>query len=124
MKIIKKRELVEIKEYQINFFFKDNNEICLGFACNKDGEEIKERNTPEAYKNYLEGLNNPNLYHQLICRVRHYTENAIGKCECGEEVELYPQYMGACSCPKCKRWYNTFGQELNPPETWKDGDDW
>lgn len=47
-----------------------------------------------------------------------------GECECGETVTLYNQYLGACECPKCGRWYNIWGQELNPPHTWSSGDDW
>lgn len=124
MEIIKERTPIEIEYYEINFYIKENNEICSGYVCNKNGEIDKEKNTSQACANYLKDLENFNLYHRIVHYTHHYTENAIGKCECGEEVELYPQYMGACSCPKCKRWYNTFGQELNPPETWKDGDDW
>ena len=51
-----------------------------------------------------------------------YTEYARAICECGKEIELYAQYMGACECPHCGRWHNLFGQELLPPEQWGDTD--
>lgn len=46
-------------------------------------------------------------------------ELAHGTCICGQEVELYDQYYGACECPKCGQWYNLFGQSLVPPEYWE-----
>lgn len=57
-------------------------------------------------------------------RTWSYTENALAKCECGEEIELFNEYLGACECPYCGRWHNLNGQLLNPVETWSDGDDW
>lgn len=124
MEVIKERTPVKETFYQINFFPLETGEICAGYYCNEEGEIQKDKNSPQAYENYFKDLENPNLGHSVRHYTRRYYENAIGKCSCGEEVELYDQYMGACECPKCKRWYNTFGQELNPPETWKDGDDW
>jgi hypothetical protein len=51
---------------------------------------------------------------------------AVGKCHCGEEIELNPRcaYYGGIECPECGQWYNLFGQELNPVETWSQGEDW
>lgn len=51
-------------------------------------------------------------------KTRSYHTNAIGRCKCGKEIELYDAYMGACECPKCGQWYNMFGQELVSPEYW------
>lgn len=53
-----------------------------------------------------------------------YREPRMAVCECGETFPLVAQYLGACECPGCGTWYNVFGQELNPVETWADGDDW
>lgn len=49
---------------------------------------------------------------------------ATGVCKCGNRITLQNEYMGACECPYCGRWYNLFGQELNHPDTWRYGDDW
>ena len=51
--------------------------------------------------------------------MRTHTCN-IGKCECGNEVMLMDQHMGAAECPECGQWYNLFGQKLKPPEDWED----
>lgn len=51
-------------------------------------------------------------------------EPAHGTCKCGEKINLTNEYMGACQCPACGQWYNLFGQELNDPETWNEGDDY
>ena len=59
-------------------------------------------------------------YNRFIRRHNRVTENAHGTCICGEEVELYDQYRGACQCPKCGRWYNLFGQSLIDPQYWED----
>ena len=50
---------------------------------------------------------------------RKIKDPAHGTCVCGSEVYLYNQYMGACECENCGRWYNLFGQEIMPPEMWR-----
>lgn len=124
MEIIKERTHATRQWHEINFFLKENNEVCAGYVCDENGIFLKEENSPEAYQNYLKDCNNSNLYSHKKVWTQHYTENAIGKCECGEEVELRNEYLGACECPHCGRWHNLFGQELNPPETWSSGEDW
>lgn len=61
-------------------------------------------------------------FNRVIKQTRSYKELAHGLCDCGEEVYLTNQYMGACECPGCGKWYNLFGQELTPPEQWEE--DW
>ncbi len=61
---------------------------------------------------------------EAFCRDLVYHEPRMAVCECGETFPLVAQYLGACECPGCGTWYNVFGQELNPVETWADGDDW
>lgn len=43
-----------------------------------------------------------------------YMENPVGKCFCGEEVEL-TGFTNTCGCG---RDYNQSGQELGPREHW------
>lgn len=40
---------------------------------------------------------------------------ALGRCECGREVELYDYWANAC---ECGREYNISGQLLAPREDW------
>lgn len=61
-------------------------------------------------------------YNEFVTRKYTVTDNAVGRCHCGEEVELYDQYQGACACPKCGQWYNIYGQSLIDPEYWEDYD--
>ena len=106
--------------------FDDGRNNGLGFPCDEHGTPLIEGNEA-AQKNYQWALEHPERFARFNKVVKHkqdYKENAWGICECGETVELFNEYMGACECPQCGKWYNLFGQELNPPETWPDGDDW
>ena len=106
--------------------FDDGRGNGLCFPCDENGKPKIDGNEG-AQINYAYALEHPEKYvrfNKVIKRERNYKEPAHGTCECGEEVELYNQYMGACECPNCGRWYNLFGQELNPVNTWRDGDDW
>lgn len=49
-----------------------------------------------------------------------YVEPALARCTCGTEFALTDEYMGACSCPNCGRWYNLFGQSLRNPSEWEE----
>ena len=60
------------------------------------------------------------LFNKIIEYEHSIRDNAHGTCECGNEVELYDEYYGACQCEKCGKWYNLFGQELNPPTYWEE----
>lgn len=120
--IIRKRERKTNTWYEINFYC--GGEICSGYQCDKDGNILKDKNTDCAYKNYLKDIDNPNLKHCVNKYSQSYTENPLFRCDCGEEFELYNEYMSACECPKCGQWVNLFGQNLNNPETWRDGGDW
>lgn len=106
--------------------FDDGRNNGLGFPCTEDGKPLIDGNAA-AQKNYKYALEHPEKYVRYNKVVRHeqdYKENAWGVCKCGHGVELYNEYMGACECPSCGQWYNLFGQEVNAPETWPDGDDW
>jgi hypothetical protein len=85
-----------------------------------DGNEGAQIN----YRYALEHEDKYVRFNRVIKRERDYKELAHGTCECGEEVYLQNEYMGACECPNCGRWYNLFGQELNPVNTWSNGEDW
>ena len=120
--IIRERERKTSTWYCINFYVK--GELCSGYDCDKDGNILKDKINPCAYNNYLKDIANPNLKHCINKYSQSYTENPLFRCDCGEEFELYNEYMGSCQCSKCGKYFNLFGQELNPPETWKEGGDW
>ena len=112
-KIIKERERKSKTEYELNFYTKDTNEICLGFPIING--EVKPYEA--GMKNYLEAKENPNLYSVIEERVTHWTESAVALCECGKEISLN---YDAEECPYCGRLHNLIGQELLPRHMWEE----
>ena len=106
--------------YELVFLDIDNNGFV--FPCSSDGEPIL---NPAAKKNYDFCMAHPEkfvMYNEVVGYKWRYRANASGTCHCGEQIELHDEYLGACSCPRCGRWYNLFGQELEPPSRWGDVD--
>lgn len=122
----KRGEIVE--EIYHTLVFDDGCGNGFSFPCHKNGKMIVDDNTnPAAIDNYHWCLEHPERFQRFNKVIEHcytYRENNTGTCHCGEEIELYNEYLGACECPKCGRWYNLWGQELNNPDTWSSGDDW
>lgn len=117
-------EWKEEEYYELCFDDGHGNGLC--FPCDRDGN-LFDSATDAARKNHLYAMQHPEKFerwNKVVKRKRTYKENAKGTCNCGEEIELYNEYMGACECPKCGQWWNLFGQELNPVETWASGEDW
>ena len=122
--IITPRERKTSIEYEL-FYQRKNAPDYSGFAfpCDEDGNFDKL--APEAQKSYNYVQNHLDEFEEpIIEKNEHsYTENAIAKCShCGNEFELWDEYLGACECPKCGQWYNLFGQELKNPNNWGDID--
>lgn len=124
-KIIRERERVTKISYEVNFYTRDTDEICSGYPCTENGELKMSEMEQCAINNYNKDLKNPNLYYRVKKWQHTYTENALFRCDCGKEFNLYDSFMGACDCPKCGQWYSILnGQKLNPVETWDKGEDW
>lgn len=120
----KPREWTEEHYYELAFDDGRNN--GFGFPCDENGNLPPDLN-PAAIANYHYALEHPEKftrYNKVVRYTRRYKTNATGVCACGQMIELCNEYLGACACPNCGRWYNLFGQELNPPDTWASGDDW
>lgn len=95
----------------------------FSFPCDKNGAILRDKMTPEAVANYQDCLAHPERFirSNILRDYSHsYTVPAEGDCRCGAHIELYNQYMGACSCPNCHQWYSLSGQELIPPQYWED----
>ena len=120
---ITRRQRVKIEEHKIQFMY--DSDGGYSFPCDENGNLLPMEDC--ARKNYDYCMEHPEQFetwNKKITRERYITENATGICDCGEKVELWDQYMSACECPGCGRWYNLFGQELNHPDTWASGGDW
>lgn len=123
LEIIKQSGIETITERSIDFYNEDGD-ICLGFPVDDNGDVII---TPVNKENYEFGMMKcaEGLWTKRINKnIRHFRTNTVARCYCGAEIELYNEYLGACECPVCGRWYNIFGQEVKNPEEWGDGEDW
>lgn len=126
LKIIKPRTTHTEVEYRIEFT--DADGCGFSFPCDQHGNVQFDDHDAELGRiqrdNYDAAMADKERftkqYAEFVTRRYTVTDNALGKCVCGETVELYNQYQGACSCPKCGQWYNLFGQELIDPEYWDD----
>ena len=105
--------------YQV--VFDDGLGNGYGFDCDENGNLIIDN--PTAINNYKSCLEHPEKFvrfNKVIKHQRRCRTNPHGTCDCGNEVELWDQYMGACQCEKCGKWYNLFGQELVEPKYWEE----
>lgn len=105
--------------YDLVFYYEDDGGYA--FPCDAAGN-VFPLEYECARKNLEHCLAHPEefaTYNEVRKWESHYREPAHGTCSCGQEVELYDQYYGACQCPKCGQWYNLFGQSLVPPEQWE-----
>ena len=120
LEIISERRPVVDVEFFREFTYVDDPYSGYSFPCDSDG--TVHFKCEEAKENYEYAVSHPELIKDLgiVKREYKYTEPAVGKCSCGEEVALEDHYLGACQCPNCGKWYNIFGQELVSPEYWED----
>ena len=122
MKDYKPSEQVEITEYELLFYVDSSG--GLGFPCDENGTVDIGNLNPAAKENYEYALAHPEHYPYCWNKVkkykRSYRELPSGICNCGNRIELYDEYLGACECPHCGQWWNLFGQELKKPERWND----
>ena len=115
-KIIKERTRKEDISYSLNYDLYDDG--GFSFPCDEDGNVIIRQMSGCAIFNY-ESCKKSGVEPYVRKNVSRYTENAEAICECGNHIELYDEYMGACECPHCGRWHNLFGQTLKNPERWE-----
>lgn len=112
-----------VTEY--NIVFDDGHHNGFSFPCDENGklpESMKSEN-PAAFMNYEDCLKHPERFarfNKVIKDERSVRNCASGTCSCGEHIDLYNEYQGACQCPGCGKWYNLFGRELIPPDEWGD----
>lgn len=117
LEIIKERN--RKKEVYYTYEFDRGDGSGFTFPCNSIGEIQFNECNKESY-DYCMQHQSEFIWKGVQKHECSYTEPAIGKCHCGEEIELWNQYQGACECPKCGQWYNLFGQELINPEYWEE----
>ncbi len=130
MKILSHGKQIESISYNLCFYVKGSKSMqAFSFECDENGK-IFPIKYPEGQANYeraLKGLDerNGNIYLQGVVETREhsYWQSAIGKCQCGEKIDL-GDFTNTCGC--CGRDYNSSGQELAPREQWGEetGEHW
>ena len=125
LKIIKDRTPETIKEYYIEFLYKDDPNAGFMFPALPTGEPDFDNMPTEAKANYHKCLTDDRLTEAEFIKDEHtYMNPAVGLCSCGKEVILECDHSGAVQC-ECGRWYNLFGQSLIDPKYWyRDEDDY
>lgn len=111
VKIISKRQRVWMRNMTHDFTRRDDASSGFTFP-------VEEEMTDVAKKNYEYCKSHPELFidEGVEDRGWWYTEPAHAVCnKCGRGVIL----DGDVQC-ECGQWYNSFGQELLPPQYWYD----
>jgi hypothetical protein len=122
MKILKERTPEVIREYTLEFRWKDDPDAGFSFPAKTNELPDFEKMTPEAKANYERCLTDERILGpEFEVREWTYINPAVGKCSCGAEVILDSDYAGAVRC-ECGKWYNVYGQELRDPEYWEEDD--
>ena len=125
---IKRGEYQTREWYTINFYREPN--CGSSFPCDEHGNPDGNAQYFDCwYPNYLRCMaSNPSEYPVAFKEIEKHTKTWKDPdelhCECGEWIPIVGLYMGAFECEECGRWHNAFGQLLNPPSTWRNGDDW
>lgn len=116
MKIVQKREYVEVVQYFLNFYYLDNRGIGFSFPCDKSGKVHVGALSPVAKENYEKCLAGKEVGRGELEEYRHhYVNPAVGLCDdCGEKIFL-DRFTNACECGAD---YNMSGQRLAPREQW------
>ena len=116
----------EIVTYELVFYYERG--CGLGFPCDEHGNVDRSQLMDAAIANLDYALAHPEKYpvafNEVEKHVGRYRNPPSGVCECGKHIEIHNEYLGAGECPHCGRWHNLFGDLLNDPRTWRDGDDW
>lgn len=116
IEIISPQIRVEESSFRLCFEYLDHPSAGFSFDCDKDGNVDLEAMNIAARENYLDCLNGtagvgPGHLEECFHR---YTQPAVGKCPCGELVEL----GGFTNTCKCGADYNWSGQLLAPRSQW------
>ena len=107
-------------EYSLEWTDEDGN--GCSFPCDASGNLFISDMSDAALRNLEYCMTHAEDYAhagEVVHRSWRAHDPAHGTCSCGREVTLWDQYQGACEC-ECGKWYNMFGQELNPPTCWED----
>lgn len=114
IEIISKRERKFDEAFELFFERPEEKGMGYAFPCDSFGHIDFQSLEPAARENYFRAVKQG-----LPRTVRHlkwsYVVPAVGRCDCGELVQLD---LAHNECEHCHRWYNSFGQRLVHPSLW------
>ena len=115
MKIIKDVTFEEWTEYRWEFNWTDGRGGGFAFDCDADGNPTNESECSR--ENFRKCRSGEFEVEDLGIKRYSYRQksSAIGRCDCGEEVDLYGFTN---TCYGCGSDYNSAGQLLAPREQW------
>jgi hypothetical protein len=118
MKIIQRKHQVEVVVYERSFMDLSDPTRGFSFRCLQNGVIMTEDLNPLSRANLGKCLDGTfSVVDMGVEKVLvQYLEPAIGRCECGDKVDL-THYVNPCSCGKE---YGYDGLELSPPWGWDD----
>jgi hypothetical protein len=123
LKIIRERIPERIKEYRIEFMYKDDPEAGFSFPATQYGDPDWSKMGSEMLANYEACLSDKRLTEGEFKTLEWtYMNPALGQCSRGRAVTLECDHAGAVMC-ECGKWYNLFGQELRDPQYWEEDDE-
>lgn len=120
MQILSQRQYITETYYELFYQWQDSTPgHGMGFACDENGkvDMVALEKKPAALDNYNKCLNGTHAVKApTIQKFQHsYSQPAIGKCDCGCEVQL-DSFTNTCD--HCNRDYNMSGQLLAPRCQW------
>lgn len=116
IEIVSPRRRHEQTTYRLCFAYLDHPTAGFAFDCDPAGKVNVDALNPAARENYDSCLNGSAGVGEPDVQEYHhsYVEEAVGRCTCGELVEL-GGFTNTCSCG---RDYNWSGTLLAPREQW------
>tara|TARA_R110002051_G_scaffold307543_1_gene378635 strand:- start:174 stop:590 length:417 start_codon:yes stop_codon:yes gene_type:complete len=111
MKIIKQPTRKTITEYTREYSYASDKNSGYSFPCDSKGELLSGR-TEELRKNYEKIKGSENIIDDGVhISTSYWWEPAVGKCDCGKELELHDPLDNFCACGQC---YNSSAQRVAP----------
>lgn len=106
-------------EPEYSLFFEQAKRPGSGFSflCDKEGNVFLDRLQPIERENLEKCLKGEYEVIAPCVKSESYWRPAVGRCECGEELELQSSWANTC---KCGREYNMSGQLLAPRNQWEE----
>lgn len=122
MRIISKAHTVFVTQYSYDYNWTTDPQSGFSFPCTADGRILVEQLEQPAIDNLMKCWSGEFAVVDVGVQNSSYSYlvSAIGRCECGKDVEL-SQFTNECSCG---RLYNGCGQQLVAPRLWEEEEDY